>query len=102
MCQDLEDIAAWIEAIRKVMSHVDQGISVSGAVWNPPVMAPPKPPPIALPKCLWAWTSPNPPATIADLVQALAHLRNWAAALGETLGCLPGDTPIPPAASPEP
>jgi hypothetical protein len=99
MCQDLENIAAWIKATREVMSHLDQGISVSGGIWDPPVVDPVRPPPIALPRCVLPWTSVRPPVSIADLVQTLANLQNWVDGLRETLECLPGDTPIPP---PEP
>jgi hypothetical protein len=95
MCKDLEDLTGWIAAIRGVMDHLDQGISVSTESWDPPGGIRP---PICVPKCLPPPTGANPPTSIADLVQLLEYLRNWAAALGETLGRLP-DTPIPP---PEP
>jgi hypothetical protein len=94
LCQDLEAVSAWIGAILKVMSRMDQRISVSGEVWDPPVVDQGRPP-IALPKCLLPWTSVKPPASIADLVQTLVNLQNWVDALRETLAGLPGDTPIP-------
>jgi len=94
VCRDLEAVSAWIEAVLKVMSHLDQTTSVSGEVWDPPVVDSGKPP-IALPKCLLPWTSVKPPASIADLVQTLVNLRNWVSALREVLAGLPGDTPIP-------
>jgi len=95
VCADIEGIATWLAAVKRVLDRFDSTLSVPAGRWEP--TPPVAPPPIALPKCLWARLGPEPaPATsIGDLAHTLENLEQWATVLRETLVCLP-DTPIPP------